>query len=116
MIVNTECGPLTTPIRLGRTATTGDIVKALTTEERLSSIRWCRKVSLRASKLSCHPGSTRRSEEGPFLGRRTKRFSSIFDRSPLMAELAIWPDLLAAIEAVLPASRMRQARIAFSFT
>lgn len=42
--------------------------------------------------------------EGPFLGRRTRRFSALFDRAPATMGLALWPEVLQAIEAVLGGS------------
>ena len=102
MISNTECGPSVAPIHLRPTATTNDIVDALS-REGAAVIDGLVPASLFARiEAQLSPWFDKAlGGEGPFLGRRTKRFSSIFDRSPLMAELAIWPEVLAAVEKIL---------------
>jgi ectoine hydroxylase-related dioxygenase (phytanoyl-CoA dioxygenase family) len=39
--------------------------------------------------------------EGPFLGRRTRRFSALFARAPSTVSLALHPEILSAVERVL---------------
>lgn len=102
MIAQTESGPFVVPAQLRRTATANDIVDALN-REGAAVIDGLVPESLFARiEAQLSPWFDKAlGGEGPFLGRRTRRFSSIFDRSPLMAELAIWPELLTAIETVL---------------
>lgn len=42
-----------------------------------------------------------RAGEGPFFGRATRRFSALFERAPVTAELALWPGLFEPLEALL---------------
>lgn len=102
MISGTECGDLLAPIRLHRTGTANDIVDALNREGAVVIDSLVPESLFARIEAQLSPWFDKAlGGEGPFLGRRTRRFSSIFDRSPLMAELAIWPEILTAVETVL---------------
>lgn len=54
--------------------------------------------------------------EGPFFGRRTRRFSALFHKAPLTADLALDPLALAVAEAVLGAGTRACDRIQLNLT